>query len=96
MYQVLVHITPTFPVALAFLSNGQIGFVKVGTFAAVFDQVENYVDGIEARFFFDCFELLKAGEVLGEYKYNRGYAYKTEPGMLQWLLQQRLEMPKFE
>jgi hypothetical protein len=73
------------PINLVFRSDGVLAFVRVAQFKALIDMAPT-PDGVGAEFYDDGFTI--ADE---EYAYNTLYAYKEIPGMLAWLMQQRLQ-----
>lgn len=95
MMQVQVEIGRGFPVQLVLVSNGQLGFVKVANFQAVFDQSESALE-VSPRFFFDVIEFVKDEVVVEEFRYKVLYDYKQYPHLLAWLKRQDLVLPHFE
>jgi hypothetical protein len=73
------------PINLVLRSDGVLAFVRVEQFKALFDMAPS-PDGVSAAFYEDSFTI--ADE---EYAYNTLYAYQEIPGMLAWLLQQKLQ-----
>ena len=74
------------PINLVLLSNGQIAFVRVGNFKALFDQGE--AGGVSAVFYEEDFSIGKE-----TYQYNTAYPYKEISDMLTWLQAQALIKP---
>lgn len=77
------------PIRLVCIMDATVGFIRTSDFQAVLDIPEDE-NGIDAVFYNENFYI---GHT--EYKYNTAYPYKNIPEMLQWLQQQKLEMPEF-
>lgn len=85
--QILLPI-PGLPLALVLSHDSSIIFTKTIRFKCIYDLPE---DGIPALFD-------EIGFNIGDesFIYDFPYRYKEIPGMLQWLVQQKLELPDYK
>ena len=73
------------PVHLVLMGDGTLAFIPVQQFKTILDQPE---EGMTAIFSQENFSIGGA-----EFDYGTKYFYKEFPTMLQWLAEQKLEMP---
>lgn len=75
------------PINLLLLGSGEVAFARVANFKALFDMCP-VVGGVDAAFYEDAFTI--GSET---YHYNTAYPYKDIPGMLSWIVAQKLIEP---
>lgn len=83
MQQLAINIG-NLPISLVLISNGQLALVPRGSFKTIYDQPEQGISAIVHS------DKMIVGNT--EVCYNVALRYKEMPELLEWLVQQKLEL----
>jgi hypothetical protein len=77
----------TYPINLVLVSNGMIGFSPAAQFPVIVDYLQSGTMVIADM----------GGIIIGDksYEYGKGYTYKDDDNLLEWLKSFNLMMPQF-
>jgi len=87
MHQQITIKINNLPLVLICLSNGHVAIIPQGKFPVIFDSPEQGVKAVITP------ETMLVGTT--NVPYNTSLPYKEMPELLQWLVDQQLEMPAF-